>query len=174
MGHFVKLYFHTNLKNVFSGHIWILHSLSFTTVPKTPKTEFGWKSYAQNKIRGQNSGGKLKISQTLRNVFAIVANFAMSCEFGKVIANLAMGCEFGNVVCEVGKVVCEFGNGLRIWQCCCEFGNVVCEVGKAIANLAMWFAKLAKWFAKLAMRNFAKLLKFLCEKRSSQMHSECG
>ena len=47
----------------------------------------------------------------------------------------------------------EFGNGLRIWQWCCEVGNVV---------------------AKLAMRNFAKLLEVLCEKRSSQMHSECG
>ena len=73
------------------------------------------------------------MSQTLRNVFAIFANLAMDCEFG--------------------KVVCEFGNGLRSWQGYCEFGNVVCEVGKAIANLAMWFAKLA-------MRNFAKLLKF--------------
>ena len=41
LGHFVKLHFHNNLKNVLSGHIWILHSLSFPTVPKTPKTEFG-------------------------------------------------------------------------------------------------------------------------------------
>ena len=30
-----------NFKSVFSGYIWILHSLSFPTVPKTPKTEFG-------------------------------------------------------------------------------------------------------------------------------------
>ena len=59
-------------------------------------------------------------------MFAILANFAMDCEFGKV------------------------------------------------ANLAMWFANLAMWFAKLAMRNFAKLFEVLCEKRSSQMHSECG
>ena len=43
-------------------------------------------------------------------MFAILANFAMDCEFGKVfcefgngIANLEMGCEFGKVVCEVGK-----------------------------------------------------------------------
>ena len=46
---------------------------------------------------------------------------------------------------------------LRIWQGDCEFGKVV--------------AKLARLFAKLAMRNFAKLLEVLCEKRSSQMYS---
>ena len=69
---------------------------------------------------------------------------------------------------------------------CCEVGNGVAKLAKWFAKLAKWFAKLAmgcefgngfaklaKWFAKLAMRNFAKLLKFLCEKRSSQMHSEC-
>ena len=63
---------------------------------------------------------------------------------------------------------------------CCEVGNGVAKLAKWFAKLAMGcefgngFAKLAKWFAKLAMRNFAKLLKFLCEKRSSQMNSECG
>ena len=67
-----------------------------------------------------------------------------------ILANLEMSCEFGKVI---------------------ENLAMGCEVGKAIANLAMWFAKLAEWFAKLAMRNFAKLLKFLCEKRSSQMYS---
>ena len=87
-----------------------------------------------------------------------------------------------------GKIsqISEFGNVLRSWQGCCEVGNGVaklamvlrswqwrCEVGNGFAKLAKWFAKLAMWFAKLAMRNFAKLLKFLCEKRSSQMHSEC-
>ena len=56
----------------------------------------------------------------------------------------------------------------------CEFGNGFAKLAKWFAKLAMWFAKLAMWFAKLAMRNFAKLLKFLCEKRSSQMNSECG
>ena len=66
-------------------------------------------------------------------MFAILANLAMDCEFGKVIANLAM-------VCEVGKAIAN----LAMW----------------FANLAMWFAKLAMRFAKLAMRNFAKLLKF--------------
>ena len=80
-------------------------------------------------------------------MFAIVANFAMSCEFGKVIANLAMGCEFGNVVCEFGKVVCEVGKVV------CEFGNVVCEVGNGVA--------------KLAMRNFAKVLKFYVRQMNS-------
>ena len=56
-------------------------------------------------------------------MFAIFANLAMDCEFGKVIANLAR------------------------W-----FANLAmgCEVGKAIANLAMWFAKLEmRNFAKL-------------------------
>ena len=63
---------------------------------------------------------------------------------------------------------------------CCEVGNGVAKLAKWFAKLAMGcefgngFAKLAMWFAKLAMRNFAKLLKFLCEKRSSQMNSECG
>ena len=60
------------------------------------------------------------MSQTLRNVFAIFANFAMDCEFGNAVANLARWFAMG------------------------------CEVGKAIANLAMWFAKLAmRNFAKL-------------------------
>ena len=45
---------------------------------------------------------------------------------------------------------------LRILQC-------ICEIGKVVENLAKWFANLAKWFANLAMRNFAKVLKFLCE-----------
>ena len=63
---------------------------------------------------------------------------------------------------------------------CCEVGNGVAKLAKWFAKLAMGcefgngFAKLAKRFAKLAMRNLAKLLKFLCEKRSSQMNSECG
>ena len=62
--------------------------------------------------------------------------------------------------CEVGKAVAKLAMVLRSWQWYCEVGNGV--------------AKLAKWFANLAMRNFAKLLKFLCEKRISQMNSECG
>ena len=69
--------------------------------------------------------------------------------------------------CEVGKAVAKLAMVLRSWQWCCEVDN-------AIAKLSKWFAKLAMWFAKLAMRNFAKLLKFFCEKRSSQMNSECG
>ena len=69
--------------------------------------------------------------------------------------------------CEVGRAVAKLAMVLRSWQWYCEVGNAVCEFGNG-------FAKLAKWFAKLAMRNFARLLKFLCEKRSSQMHSECG
>ena len=65
----------------------------------------------------------LLISQTLRNVFAIFANFAMDC---------------------------EFGNGLRIWQCGLRSWQSGCEFGKAIANLARWFANLAmRNFAKL-------------------------
>ena len=60
--------------------------------------------------------------------------------------------EFGNAIANLEMV-------LRSWKWCCEVGNVV--------------AKLARLFAKLAMRNFAKLLEVLCEKRSSQMHSEC-
>ena len=80
-------------------------------------------------------------------------------DFAK-LANLAMDCEFGNGLR-------SWQSGLRIWQ-----GGL--RIWQWVANLAKWFAKLAKWFAKLAMRIFAKLLKFLCEKRSSQMHSECG
>ena len=77
----------------------------------------------QNKIGGQNSGRKLKISQTLRNVFAILANFAMDCEFGNV-ANLAKW--FANLAKWFAK--------LAMW----------------FANLAMWFAKLAmRNFTKL-------------------------
>ena len=91
--------------------------------------------------------------------WAKIENFANT---SQCVRNL---CEFGNGL-RIWQGDCEFGNGLRSWQGYCEFGNVVCEVGKAIANLAMWFAKLA-------MRNFAKLLEVLCEKRSSQMHSEC-
>ena len=51
----------------------------------------------------------------------------------------------------------------------CEFGNAVAKLAKWFANLAKWFANLAmglriwQWVAKLAMRNFAKVLKFLCE-----------
>ena len=58
-------------------------------------------------------------------MFAILANFAMDCEFGKVIANLAMGLRIWQWDCEVGKVVCEVGKVV------CEVGNVVCEVGNA-------------------------------------------
>ena len=70
-----------------------------------------------------------------------------------------MCCEVGNGVAKLAKWFAKLAMG-------CEFGN-------GFAKLAKWFAKLAMWFAKLAMRNFTKLLKFLCEKRSSQMHSEC-
>ena len=67
--------------------------------------------------------GKLKISQTLRNVFAIFANFAMGCEIGKV-ANLAMW---------FAKLAMWFAK-LAMW----------------FANLAMWFANLAmRNFAKV-------------------------
>ena len=41
IGVFLKLHLHNNFKSVFSGSIWILHYLSFPTVPKTLKTEFG-------------------------------------------------------------------------------------------------------------------------------------
>ena len=41
VGEFCKLHLHNNFKSVISGYIWILHSLRFPTVPKTPKTEFG-------------------------------------------------------------------------------------------------------------------------------------
>ena len=71
-----------------------------------------------------------------------------------------MCCEVGNGIAKLAKWFAKLAMG-------CEFGN-------GFTKLAKWFAKLAMWFAKLAMRNFAKLLKFLCEKRSSQMNSECG
>ena len=50
VGEFLNLHFHNNLKNVLSSHIWILNSLSFPTVPRTPKTELGRKSYGRNKM----------------------------------------------------------------------------------------------------------------------------
>ena len=50
-----------------------------------------------------------------------------------------MGCEFGKVVCEIRNVVCEFRNR---------------------------FVKFAMWFANFAMRNFAKLLQWVCEMHS--------
>ena len=78
-----------------------------------------------------------------------------------------MCCEVGNGVAKLAKWFAKLAMG-------CEFGNGFAKLAKWFAKLAMWFAKLAMWFAKLAMRNFAKLLKFLCEKRSSQMNSECG
>ena len=78
-----------------------------------------------------------------------------------------MCCEVGNGVAKLAKWFAKLAMG-------CEFGNGFAKLAKRFAKLAMWFAKLAMWFAKLAMRNFAKLLKFLCEKRSSQMNSECG
>ena len=37
---FFKLHLHNNFKSVFSCYIWILHSLIFPMVPKTPKTKF--------------------------------------------------------------------------------------------------------------------------------------
>ena len=37
---FLKLHLHNNFKSILSRYIWILHSLSFPTVPKTPKTKF--------------------------------------------------------------------------------------------------------------------------------------
>ena len=77
-----------------------------------------------------------------------------------------MCCEVGNGVAKLAKWFAKLAMG-------CEFGNGFAKLAKWFAKLAMWFAKLAMRFAKLAMRNFAKLLKFLCEKRSSQMHSEC-
>ena len=40
-GEFLKLHIHNNFKSVLSGHIYILHSLSFPMVTKIPKTEFG-------------------------------------------------------------------------------------------------------------------------------------
>ena len=40
VGAFLKLHLHNNFTSVLSGYIWILHSLIFPTVPKTPKTEF--------------------------------------------------------------------------------------------------------------------------------------
>ena len=88
----------------------------------------------QNKIGGQNSGRKLKISQTLRNVFAILANFAMDCEFGNV-ANLAKW---------FAKLAMWFAN-LAMW----------------FAKLAMRnFAKLLKFYVRqmnsvLWLANFA-------------------
>ena len=41
VGDFLKLHIHNNFNSVIYGHIWILHSLIFPTVAKTPKTEFG-------------------------------------------------------------------------------------------------------------------------------------
>ena len=78
-----------------------------------------------------------------------------------------MCCKVGNGVAKLAKWFAKLAMG-------CEFGNGFAKLAKWFAKLARWFAKLAMWFAKLAMRNFAKLLKFLCEKRSSQMNSECG
>ena len=40
VGDFLKLHLHNNFKSVLYGYIYILHSLIFPTVPKTPKTEF--------------------------------------------------------------------------------------------------------------------------------------
>ena len=122
MGHFVKLYFHNILKNFLSGHIWILHSLRFPTVPKTPKTKFGWKSYAQNKIGGQNCGNFDRIAK-----FAICSQ---GCEFRNAFAKLAM----------VANLAMWFAN-LAKW---------FAKLAKWFANLAKWFAKLAmRIFAKL-------------------------
>ena len=56
VGEFCKLHLHNNFKNVLSGYILILHSLSFPTVSKTPKTEFEIKIYEGNKMRVQNRG----------------------------------------------------------------------------------------------------------------------
>ena len=41
VGEFLKLHLHNNFKNARSGYSWILHSLIFLTVQKTPKTKFG-------------------------------------------------------------------------------------------------------------------------------------
>ena len=104
-----------------------------------PKTEFGWKSYAQNKIGGQNCGNFDRIakfaisSQSVRKV----ANFAMhlrnwqsGCEFGNAIANLAMWFAklakwFANLAMRIFAKVLKFyvrqmnsACGLRISQCC--------------------------------------------------------
>ena len=64
-----------------------------------------------------SSSQALGNSQTLRNLFANLANLAMqlriwqcNCEFGNGLRSWQGYCEFGNVVCEVGKVVCEVGN----------------------------------------------------------------
>ena len=100
------------------------------------------------------------------------ANFATGkisqiSEFGNVLRSWQGCCEVGNGVAKLAMVLRSWQCGLRSWQC-------GLRIWQWVANLAKWFAKLTKWFAKLAMRNFAKLLKFLCEKRSSQMHSECG
>ena len=40
VGEFLKLHLCNIFKIVLSSYIWILHSLSFPTVPKTPKTKF--------------------------------------------------------------------------------------------------------------------------------------
>ena len=87
-------------------------------------------------------------------MFAILANFAMDCEFGNV-ANLAKW--FANLAKWFAKLAMWFAN-LAMW-----FANLA----KWFANLAKWFAKLAMWFAKLAMRNFAKLLKFYVRQMNS-------
>ena len=47
------------------------------------------KKLCAKQNRRAKQWAKIENSQTLRNVFAILANFAMDCEFGKV-ANLAM------------------------------------------------------------------------------------
>ena len=39
VGEFLKLHLHINFKSILSSYIWILHSLRFPTVPRTPKTE---------------------------------------------------------------------------------------------------------------------------------------
>ena len=66
----------------------------------------------------------LKISQTLRNVFAILANLAMCSQW---IANLAM-------VANLAMWFAKLAKWLRVWQGDCEFGKVVCEFGKVVCE----------------------------------------
>ena len=75
-----------------------------------PKTEFGCKSYGQNKIGGQNSGNFRKDCE-IRKQFAILAKFANTSQSVRKLS------EFGNAIANLAMV-------LRSWQWCCEVGKV--------------------------------------------------
>ena len=117
-----------------------------------PKTEFGCKSYAQNKIGGQNSGGKLKISQTFRNVFAICANFARLRIWQWLFANLAMRIFAKVLKCYVRQMNSVLA--LRNWHC--EIG--IAKFAKVANRLPTDCQLIAKISALLFFQNMLQNL----------------